>query len=168
MKLELPLVSIIIPTCNEMDHIEQRLNSILNNDYPKENLEVIVADLLGYVPHTELYFHLSTADIGLVCFRPVKRYQEALFIKLFEYMAAGLPVVISAFPLWKEFVDKNRCGMTVDSRKPEEIARKVEFLLQDPQLMREMGENGRKSAIQQYNWKNEEKKLHRAYREMFT
>ena len=125
-------------------------------------------DFVGYVSHTEVYSHLSAADIGLICFHPVKRYQTALSTKLFEYMAAGLPVVISAFPLWKEFLDKNRCGIAVDSSSPEEIARKVEFLLQHPQLMREMGENGQKMVAQRYNWGNEERKLLKMYKEIVS
>jgi len=44
MNSELPLVSIIIPTRNEENYIEQCLNSILDNDYPKDKLEIIVVD----------------------------------------------------------------------------------------------------------------------------
>lgn len=44
MSMELPLVSVIIPTRNEEAHIGQTLDSVLNNDYPRERLEVIVVD----------------------------------------------------------------------------------------------------------------------------
>jgi len=44
MSIEFPLVSVIIPTRNEKDYIQQCLDSILGNDYPKDRLEVIVVD----------------------------------------------------------------------------------------------------------------------------
>ena len=138
-------------------------------DFEKEIRAMAVfskVDFVGLVPHEEVYFHLSTADIGLICFHPVKRYQAALSTKLFEYLAVELPVIISDFPLWKEFVDKNQCGITVDSRNPKEIAKGIEFLLQHPQLMREMGENGRKTVMQKHYWNSEERKLLKVYEEI--
>lgn len=121
---------------------------------------------LGWVPHEEVYHHLQTADVGLVCLHPEIRYQVALPVKLFEYMVAGLPVIASNFPLWKEIVEGNKCGLTVDPLNPREIAQAIEYLLEHPELRRKMGENGRRAVLEKYNWENESQKLLKIYEEL--
>jgi glycosyltransferase involved in cell wall biosynthesis len=74
-------------------------------------------------------------------------------------MAAGLPVVASNFPLWKEIVEGNRCGITVDPLDPKAIAQAIEYLLTHPEEARQMGENGRRAVEEKYNWESESKKL---------
>lgn len=118
---------------------------------------------LGWVPYEEVYQHLQMADVGLVCLHPEIRYQVALPVKLFEYMAAGLPVVASNFSLWKEIVEGNKCGLTVDPLNPQEIAKAIEYLLEQPELRRKMGENGRRAVMERYNWEREAEKLLAVY-----
>jgi glycosyltransferase involved in cell wall biosynthesis len=43
-EFRLPFVSVVMPIRNEADFIGRTIQTILNNDYPKEKLEVIVAD----------------------------------------------------------------------------------------------------------------------------
>ena len=81
-------------------------------------------------------------------------------------MAAGLPVVASDFPLWKEIVEGNRCGITVDPLDPKAIARAIEYLLTHPEEARRMGENGRRAVEEKYNWGKEAEKLVRLYRNL--
>lgn len=120
-------------------------------------------DFIGFVPHKEVYSHLSTADIGLVLFHPLPNYIEAMPNKLFEYMSAGLPVIASNFPLWKEIVEGNNCGLTVNPLNLKEIVNTIEYLLKRPELMEEMGKNSRKVVLEKYNWEQESKKLLNLY-----
>jgi len=87
-------------------------------------------------------------------------------LKLFEYMSAGIPVVASNFPLWKEIVEGNNCGICVDPLKPKEIADAIRYLLEHSEEAKEMGENGRKAVEEKYNWETESKKLLQIYREL--
>ena len=121
---------------------------------------------LGWLQPKEVYEHLSRADIGLVCLHPEPRYLIALPVKLFEYMAAGLPVIASNFPLWKEIVEGNECGLTVNPLDPEEIARAIEYLIDHPDEAHRMGENGRRAVLEKYNWEAEGKKLLVLYEEL--
>ena len=78
-------------------------------------------------------------------------------------MAAGLPVVASNFPLWKEIVEGNECGLTVDPLDPKEIAHAIEYLINHPDETHRMGENGRRAVLEKYNWETEGKKLLAVY-----
>jgi glycosyltransferase involved in cell wall biosynthesis len=121
---------------------------------------------LGWMPPERVYTHLANADVGLVCLHPEPRFMVAWPVKLFEYMAAGLPVVASNFPLWKEIVEGNRCGITVDPLDPKAIAQAIEYLLAHPEEARQMGENGRRAVEEKYNWEKEAEKLLALYKEL--
>jgi len=121
---------------------------------------------LGWMQPEDVYAHLAKADIGLVCLHPEPRFTVAWPVKFFEYMAAGLPVVASNFPLWKEIVEGNRCGITVDPLDPKAIAQAIEYLLTHPEEARQMGENGRRAVVEKYNWGQEKEKLLNLYEEL--
>ena len=68
-------------------------------------------EFLGWHTPDKVYNFLKDACVGLVCLHPEPRYVEALPVKLFEYMASGLPIVASNLLLWKEIVEENGCGV---------------------------------------------------------
>ena len=121
---------------------------------------------LGWMEPKNVYTHLTKADIGLVCLHPEPRYVVSLPVKLFEYMAVGLPVIASNFPLWKEIIEGNKCGLTVDPLDPKEIAQAIEYLLEHPEERKRMGENGRRAVEEKYNWEIEGQKLLKLYEEL--
>lgn len=125
-------------------------------------------DFLGWANTEEVWNNLMDTDIGIVCLHPDERYKVALPVKLFEYMAAGLPVIASNFPLWKEIVEGNKCGITVDPLNPEEIAKAITYLTENPEIRKTMGENGRKAILEKYNWENEGEKLVRLYQKLLS
>ena len=81
-------------------------------------------------------------------------------------MAAGIPVIASNFPLWKEVIEGNHCGICVNPKNVVEIADAIASLTENPQLCSLMGIHGRKVVFEKYNWENEEKKLLRLYSEL--
>lgn len=106
---------------------------------------------------------MARSVAGLVTLHPTPNYIESLPIKMFEYMSAGIPVIASDFPLWRDIVEGSRCGVCVDPLDPAQIARAMDELVRDPEKARQMGQNGRQAVIARYNWAVEEKKLHAYY-----
>jgi len=102
---------------------------------------------------------LSKSIAGLVTFHPLPNHIDAQPNKMFEYMSAGIPVIASHFPLWREIIEGNNCGICVDPMDPKAIASAIDRLVGDPDMARRMGENGRRAVIEKYNWSIEEKKL---------
>lgn len=121
-------------------------------------------DELGFLDRSSVRSLLGRSVAGLVAFHPVPNYIDAQPNKMFEYMSAGIPVIASHFPLWREFIEGNDCGLCVDPMKPQAIAEAIDFLVNNPGRAQQMGENGRKAVEEKYNWTIEENKLLSLYR----
>lgn len=157
-----------------MEYLPENVKLVLLGKFSPEGYKEEIRNLegwskvefLGWIPFKDVADHLIKADIGLACLHPLKRYQVALPTKLFEYMAASLPVVASNFPLWREIIEGNGCGICVNPLEPKEIAKAVEYLIEHPKEAKEMGENGRRTVLEKYNWEAESKKLLNIYKEL--
>jgi len=116
-------------------------------------------DYLGTLNREEVVDCLHRCKAGLVTLLYSPNIVDSQPIKMFEYMAAGLPVIASHFPLWKQVIESNDCGLCVDPEKPEEIAAAIMQIVQDPGRAQQMGQNGRRAVENRYNWEVEEQKL---------
>jgi glycosyltransferase involved in cell wall biosynthesis len=123
---------------------------------------------LDWMPFDQAFAHLLQADIGLIAFQPgVQNHVYAMPHKMFDYMAAGLAVMLPAFAVEvAPVVQESRCGVLIDSGDPQDIAAKLDALLTDPAEMRAMGQRGRQAVKQQYNWEAEATSLVSMYKEM--
>jgi glycosyltransferase involved in cell wall biosynthesis len=117
----------------------------------------------GFLDRVGVRKVLNCSLAGLVTLHPVINYIDALPVKMFEYMSAGIPVIASDFPLWREIISGNDCGLLVDPLKPAQIAEAIDYLVNHPKEAECMGHNGRKAIINLYNWPNEERKLFDLY-----
>lgn len=114
---------------------------------------------LGNLSRVEVANVLAKSLVGLVTYLPAPNHIDAQPNKLFEYMSVGLPVIASHFPLWKEIVVNNDCGICVDPENSEEVAKAIQFFIDNPEKGARMGKNGIKAVEETYNWNVEEKKL---------
>ena len=106
---------------------------------------------------------LMRSVAGVVTFHPLPNHLDALPTKMFEYMSAGVAVIASDFPLWREIVEGNQCGVCVDPYDSVALAGAIDHLVSCPDVARRMGENGRKAVLEKYNWKVEASKLTNFY-----
>lgn len=123
-------------------------------------------DKLGFLDREAVRLTLSKSIAGIVTFLPLPNHIDAQPNKMFEYMSAGIPVIASNFPLWREIIEGNDCGLCVDPLRPEAIAEAIDFLISHPERAQTMGENGYKAVQQVYNWTIEEAKLLKFYQKL--
>ncbi|MBV35107.1 MAG: glycosyl transferase [Rickettsiales bacterium] len=116
-------------------------------------------EYLGWLSRADVRDLLEGSIAGLVTLHPAPNFLDSLPVKMFEYMAAGLPVIASDFPLWQKIIESNECGVCVDPMNPNEIAEAIDFLVENPKEAERMGRNGQAAVKNKYNWSNEEKKL---------
>ena len=103
---------------------------------------------------------------GLCILKPIKNYFYSQPIKMYEYMAAGLPFVCSDFPGWKKIVEDSQSGICVDPSRPDEIGKAIAGLLADREKAQEMGRRGHEYVLSHFTWENEEEKLLKLYAEL--
>ncbi|MFG6119270.1 glycosyltransferase [Thalassobacillus sp. B23F22_16] len=96
---------------------------------------------------------------GIALFPPTEHYRRKELTKFFEYMNAGLPVICSDFPVWKDFVQKHECGIAVDPYDDDSIRNALNYLRTHPEEAKQMGENGKKAVMEELNWQTQEQKL---------
>jgi glycosyltransferase involved in cell wall biosynthesis len=107
---------------------------------------------------------MQSSFAGVVTFLPAPNNVDSQPNKMFEYMSAGIPVIGSHFPLWREIIEGNDCGICVDPANPAEIARAIDRLYRDQAAARAMGRRGRDTVLSRYNWEGEGAKLVSLYR----
>ena len=90
-------------------------------------------------------------------------YRLALPNKLFQYMAAGIPVVASDFPDVRRVVEGSGAGVVVDPTDPRAVAAAIRRLIDDPSLARSMGAAGRRAVRERFNWDRSAHELLRGY-----
>jgi glycosyltransferase involved in cell wall biosynthesis len=114
---------------------------------------------LGHQDRAGVRAVMAASMAGLVTLYPEPNYLDALPVKMFEYMAAGIPVIASDIPLWRAIVHEHACGICVDPYDPAAIAAAIDFCVLCPEHAQRMGENGRRAVLDRYNWPVESEKL---------
>lgn len=108
-------------------------------------------------------YHKHNWLAGLALFPPTPHYIHKELTKFFEYMAHGIPIICSDFPLWTEFMEQYGCGIAVDPHNAKEITGAIRYLQKNPNETREMGHNGKRAIMEQLNWQHEAPKLIHLY-----
>lgn len=115
-------------------------------------------DWLGYLKtRKEVADLLSRIKIGIAVVHPERAYMDGQLVKIYEYMAAGVPVIVSDFPRWRWALEG--CALFVPPKRPDAIAAAIRYLLTRPDNAQELGLNGILKIEQLYNWGHEEKTL---------
>jgi len=114
----------------------------------------------------EIARELAGALAGLVVLHPEPNYIEAYPVKMFEYMAASIPVIASDFPLWRRIIEECSCGILVNPLSVAETVAAVDGLLEDSGLRSRLGVSGRACVESRYSWEAQFDGLRALYGEL--
>ena len=125
--------------------------------FPEDEQRIRAVPNVRYLGHQSLrsvYQHIAAADLGLLLLQPVPAYAYAgeNTLKLFEYMRCALPLVSSDFPNLRQIIEAAQCGICIDPCNAGLAASAIMDLLEQPELRRRMGNNGRDAVLRAYNW----------------
>lgn len=141
---------------------ERRIGAVFIGDGPERAAtEQAVRDVpgvvfTGAVPHADLPQCLAAADIGVAPFDPGRHgpLQLGFYwspLKIFEYMASGLPVVAPRLPRIAELVEDGREGLLYDPTDPRRLDDAL-VQLTDAALRRRLGDAARTRAVTEFSW----------------
>lgn len=123
-------------------------------------------ELLGTVPHEELPKYVTRAAVGWIPWLESPNNVRGMPNKLFEYMAASLPLVVPDFGLISRIVRETGCGLVAKTGDPRDHAEKLAYMLTHPDEATEMARRGFRIVHDVYNWDVEKQKLLALYREL--
>jgi len=140
-------------------HLHQLESFIKDNKLENVNLH-------GYIIPKQAWQLIARSHVGLAVLKPIPNYIESYPTKMFEYMALGIPVITSSFPLYRRVVEDNKCGFCIDHDQPEQLAEAIEWIINNQEEAQLMGINGLNAARTKYNWDIEGEKLLDFYKKL--
>jgi len=118
------------------------------------------------VPWETLMKYTKTADAGMCLEKNTNlNYRYSLPNKLFDYIAAGVPVIASDLPETHKILDENNCGIIINTVTPENISKALLTLKDNPSKLLELRENA-VLASETLNWKLESEKVTKLYKKV--
>ena len=106
---------------------------------------------LPSVPKSEMSQALAASEACIAILKPLEEYKTTYPNKVFDYMAAGRPIVLAIDGVIREVVEAAQCGIFSEPGDPSAMADALRQLASDPQTSRQMGLNGRKYLEQNFS-----------------
>jgi glycosyltransferase involved in cell wall biosynthesis len=94
---------------------------------------------------------LSSFDIALIPLRRLDLFKGALPSKMFEAMAATLPLIVSVDGEARRLADRAQCGICIEPENPRAMADAILQLYNDPSLRESLGQNGQRYVFQHHD-----------------
>jgi glycosyltransferase involved in cell wall biosynthesis len=116
-----------------------------------------LAECCGPLSRADLLTHAAQADVGLSLMPKSSsdinmRHMVGASNKPFDYMAAGLPLIVSDLPDWKNTYVRAGFGKACDPSDAESIATTLRWFLDHPLERRQMAENCRRQIASDWNY----------------
>lgn len=122
----------------------------------------------GQVDRSKVGQIYAACFAGVVTFLPAPNHVNSQPNKLFEYMAAGMAVIGSNFPLWTDVIKGGGAGIVVDPSNPSQLADAIQLLYKNKQLADGMGRQGARLVRERYNWRREGERLIETYDDLLA
>jgi glycosyltransferase involved in cell wall biosynthesis len=152
---------------------EANIKLILGGNFSPTNYETEVKQMpeyscveyRGHLPRDQVLEVYQESTIGVATILNIGQYNtgDNFATKVYEYMSMGLPVILSRYPYAEKMLDKYNFGIAVDPADVDEIAAAIRYIIDNPDIAKKMGRNGRRAVLEEFNWGIEEKKLFALY-----
>ncbi|MEO8449060.1 MAG: glycosyltransferase family 4 protein [Gemmatimonadota bacterium] len=124
-----------------------------------------LAEFTGFLPHEKALERVARADVGANPIHRNEKHDTTLPNKLFDYMAAGLPVLTSDSTPSARVVKANECGEVFRSGDPADLAEAVRRMFPRERRLA-MGLRGQAAIATDFNWGEDEKRVLRSLQQL--
>jgi glycosyltransferase involved in cell wall biosynthesis len=120
---------------------------------------------IAKLPYQQLRTYTALADVGVSLDKPLHlNYAYSLPNKVFDYIHAGVPLLVSDLPELRRLIEMHGVGKIVSDVTPEKIAQALNEMLSGNN--RETWRNNARKAREVLNWQNESRVLHEVYEQL--
>ncbi len=98
------------------------------------------------VPKREVLKYIMAADAGASVLKKVDAFKTVYSNKTFDYMGCKKAILMVIDGVSRELVEKAEAGVYVEPENPKDFAEKINYLYQNPELVKNYGINGYKYA----------------------
>lgn len=125
-------------------------------------------DFRGVLDRQQVAEVYQQATMGLCVVPNGGQYNivDTFNMKVYDYMAMGLPVVLSDSPYARRVMERYEFGVLVDPADIDQIAEAVRYLADHPEEAARMGQNGRRAVAEAFNWETQAGKLLGLYHDL--
>jgi glycosyltransferase involved in cell wall biosynthesis len=147
-----------------MLHLENTILYIVGSGDISKKIEALIIKLelqskvimLGSIPLENLHGYTLQADLGLSLEEDAGlNYRFALPNKLFDYVQAEIPVLVSNLPEMSSLVKEYQLGEIIDHHNSKHIAEKINLMLNNVSQIKTWKANAKKAALE-FNWEKEQ------------
>lgn len=122
----------------------------------------------GRVPYDEVNKYYSLVDITPFPRKPYKVCEIVSPLKPFEALATGKAVVVSSCEALIEIIKDGSTGLVFEKGSVEDFFNTMKRLIEDPELRRELGENGRKWVLENRDWSHGGDLVRKVYDDLYS
>lgn len=159
LKLKIKNLKLVIVGSNSSD-------IILKEQVKKFDLEEYV-DFEGWQNVDLFPSYIEASNIGISPLHKNRHHDTTYANKLFQYMSFAKPVLVSDVIAQKNLVEKTKSGLVHQEKNVEDFTSKVLEFYKNPDLMEEMGENGKQFIENEFVWEKVSGNLVDIYKELF-
>lgn len=157
-----PNISLLILGVIHEPGLKDEMDELIKSNDLTSNVTILKS-----VPYKEIDSYYRRSKIGLLLMHPYDSYRINMPIKLFEYMAYGIPIIANNFGHPHTYINRFETGLCVDPLKNIEIARAIIRLLTDQQLYSQLSDNALEVNKKYFRWEKMEKRLLNIYEELY-
>ena len=124
--------------------------------------------VLGRLDRERVREVLARSSVGMCTMPDGGQYNicDTFNMKVYDYMAMGLPVILSDSAYARQVMERYKFGILVNPADVEETARAVRRLAEYPEEAARMGREGRRAIAEEFNWDTQVEKLLALYRDL--
>jgi len=152
------LLLLLVGGSNEVGEVgmEDYLNNYINTNVLYDKIK-----LVGPVKHEEVKLWINLCDIFVL-----PSYSEGLPVAMLEAMGCGKPVIVSEVGGVGEVVRDRQNGLLIKPRNVDDLIKAIDFLLNNPDVARNLGDEAARTIIENYTWVQNAKKTIEVYEDI--
>lgn len=118
----------------------------------KEELKLNNLEFYDAVPKTKMQEIIMDMNATIVPLKKLDLFKGAIPSKIFENLALKKPILLGLEGEAKElFIDEGNCGLAFEPENKEDLVKQILTLYNNPELSKQLGENGLKYASENFN-----------------